>query len=81
MPFVFSFSEEKKKLVEKVTWGVFPNTFSCQHGAVDLDYIPFVSTLDFMFFFFFFLRPKHHPCFDLKQRSGLKNNNFCLSMT
>lgn len=44
---VFFFRGEKKKLVEKLTWGVFPNTFSSQHGAVDLDYIPFMSPLDF----------------------------------
>ena len=38
MPSVFSFSEEKKRNVLKnLTWGVFPNTFSSQHGAVDLD--------------------------------------------
>lgn len=49
---VFFFKGEKKKLVEKLTWGLFPNTFSCQHGAVDLDYIPFMSTFDFMFKFF-----------------------------
>ncbi len=50
MPSVFSFSKEiKKKLVEKLTGGVFPNTFSSQHGAVDLDYIPSMSPLDFTF--------------------------------
>lgn len=49
---VFFFKGEKKKLVEKLTWGLFPNTFSCQHGAVDLDYIPFMSPFDFRFKFF-----------------------------
>lgn len=44
---VFFFKGEKKKPVEKLTWGCFPNTFSSQHGAVDLDYIPFMPPLDF----------------------------------
>lgn len=45
---VFFFKEKKKKKpVKKLTGGVFPNTFSNQHGAVDLDYIPFMSPLDF----------------------------------
>lgn len=42
------FSKEKKKEpVKKIgTWECFPDTFSSQHGAVDLDYIPFMSPLD-----------------------------------
>lgn len=51
---VFFFKGEKKKLVEKLT-GFVPNTFSSQHGAVDLDYIPFISSLDFIFSTVFFL--------------------------
>lgn len=53
MPSVFSFSEEekkKKKLVEKSIGVVSPTHFSSQHGAVDLDYIPLISSLDFLLF-------------------------------
>lgn len=39
--FFFKGEEKKKKLVQKLTWGGGggggPNTFSCQHGAVDLE--------------------------------------------
>lgn len=48
---VFSFTREKKKEREILAnWrrGCFPNTFSCQRGAVDLDYIPYVSAFGFM---------------------------------
>lgn len=51
---VFFFKGEKKKLCWKIDRGVFPNTFSSQHGAVDLDYIPSMSPLDFTFFIFVF---------------------------
>lgn len=54
MPSVFSFQrrkKKKKKPVKNLTLGagVFPDTFSSQHGAVDLDYIPFMSPLCFQF--------------------------------
>lgn len=48
MPSVFSFSKEKNRNLSIKSQGVFPNTFSGQHGAVDLDYIPFMSSLDFI---------------------------------
>lgn len=46
---VFFSKEKKKKPVENLTLGagVFPDTYSSQHGAVDLDYIPFMSPLCF----------------------------------
>lgn len=48
---VFFFKGEKKRdILEKLTWGVFPDTFSCQHGAVDLDYIPYMSAFSFWFY-------------------------------
>lgn len=58
MPSVFSFQRRKKKRVENLTLGagLFPNTFSSQHGAVDLDYIPFISLVRFnmnMFVFYY----------------------------
>lgn len=54
MPSVFSFSKEKKRnlLKEKFPGWEVPNTFSSQHGAVDLDHIPFISPLDLTFLVF-----------------------------
>lgn len=45
--------------------GVSPNTFSSQHGAADLDSIPFISSLDVIAFVL-----KHDPCFAVKQVTG-----------
>lgn len=45
---VFFYKGEKRDILENWPRGCFPNTFSCQHGAVDLDYIPYVSAFDFM---------------------------------
>lgn len=33
--------------------GVFPNMFPSQHGAVDLDYIPLMSSLNLIYLFIF----------------------------
>lgn len=45
--FLFFFFKGEKKLVEILTW-VVPNTRFSQHGAVDLDYIPFMPSRDFI---------------------------------
>lgn len=52
MPSVFSFTKEKNLF--ETDCGVFPNTFPSQHGAVDLDYIPFIPSLNLIFECFIF---------------------------
>lgn len=47
---VFFYKGEK---IVETDCGVFLNTFSSQHGAVDLDYIPFMSSLDCFYVFLF----------------------------
>lgn len=75
MPSVFSFSKEKKRnLLKNGLVGVFPDTCSSQHGAVDLDYIPFMSPLEFTLTLFII---KHPLCFAMKQKTGY--NPFGLS--
>lgn len=68
--FFFRRRDKKKETCWKIDWGCFPrHIFSSQHGAVDLDYIPFISSLDFSFLINVLLS-RHHPCFDAKQMSG-----------